>query len=182
MTGDCAVLNFRWSFSNGDGIDDLTPGLPARSRVLRAADAALGPQMCNQLFFQHSPRLDEQTAVNRFVGHAHTLVLGILGLQPSGDLFRRPLQQQFTRNDLLQLLTDSKKAGFRPQSRVPGLLIRFTRSILRTATMTSNFPTHRRRRAVQKLGDLSNQQTASDPSRDVLSLRQSKCQERASTD
>jgi|SRR5580704_480911 hypothetical protein len=115
MTGNGAVLNFRRSFSNGDGINDLTAGLSARSSVLRAADAALGPQMSNQLSFQRSPRLDEQASVNGFVGHAHTLVLGILGLQPSGDLFRRPLQQQFTRNDLLQLLLDSKKAGLRPQ-------------------------------------------------------------------
>src|SRR5277367_4832854 len=182
MTRNSAVLNFRRSFSDRDGIYALTARLSADTRVLRAAEAALGSQVPQQLFLQRSPRLDEQATVNGFVGHAHTLVLGILGLQPSGDLFRRPLQQQFTRNDLLQLLLESKKAGFRPQSRVPGLLIRFTRSILRTATMTSNFPTHRRRRAVQKLGDLSNRRTASDPSRDVLSLRQSKCQERASTD
>jgi hypothetical protein len=35
----------------------------------------------------------------------------MLSLWPSGDLFRRTVQQQFTRNDLLQLLMDSKKAG-----------------------------------------------------------------------
>jgi len=72
--------------------------------------------MSHQLFFQRSPRLDEQASINGFVGHAHTLVMGILGLQPSGDLFRRPLQRQLTRNDLLQLLMDSKKAGLRLQS------------------------------------------------------------------
>jgi hypothetical protein len=116
MTGDSAVLDFRRSFSNRDGIDDLTARLPADTRVLRAAYAALGPKMSNQLFLQHSSRLNEQATVNRFVGHAHTLVIEILGLQPSGDLFRRPVQHQFTRNDFLQLLMDSKKAGFRPQS------------------------------------------------------------------
>jgi hypothetical protein len=116
MTGDGAVLRFRRSFSNRDGIDDLTPRLPADTRMLRAADAALGPQMSNQLFFQYSPRLNEQAAVNGLVGHAYTLVMGILGLQPAGDLFRRPIQQQLTRNDFLQLLMDSKKAGLRPQS------------------------------------------------------------------
>src|SRR5271167_184216 len=182
MTGDSAVLDFRRPFPDRDGIDDLTARLPADISVLRTADAALGPQMSNQLFFQRSPRLDEQATVNGFVGHAHTLVLGILGLQPSGDLFRRPLQQQFTRNDLLQLLLESKKAGFRPQSRLPGLLIRFTRSIFRTATMTSNFPAHRRRRALQKLGYLAHRRTGSDPARDVLSLRQCKCQQRAAPD
>src|ERR1700683_5491799 len=156
MTRDSAVLNFRRSFSNRDGIDDLTTCLSADTSVLRAAYAALGPQMSNQLFFQWSPRLDEQATVNGFVGHAHTLVMGILGLQPSGDLFRRPVRQQFTRNDLLQLLVESKKAALRPQSRLPGLLIRFIGSIFRPSTVTSNFPTHRRRSAVQKFADLTN--------------------------
>src|SRR5580658_1996180 len=156
MTGDSAVFHFRRPFPNGDGIDDLTAGLSAGSRVLRAADVALGPQMSNQLFFQHSPRLDEQATVNGLVGHAHALVMGTLGLQPSADLFRRPLHQQFPRNHLLQLLLDSEKAGFRSQSRLPGLLIPFMGSIFRTATMTSNFPSHRRRSAVQKFGDRTN--------------------------
>src|SRR6266849_37691 len=110
MTGDRAVLDFRRSFSNRDGLDDLTARLSADTSVLRAAYAALGPKMSNQLFFQHSPRLDEQATVKGLVGHAHTLVMGILGLQPSGNLFRRPVQHQFTRNDLLQLLMDRKKA------------------------------------------------------------------------
>src|SRR5271156_5767311 len=101
MTGNSAVLNFRRSFSDRDGIDDLTARLSARITLLRAADAALRPQRSNQLSFQRSPSLGEQATVNGFVRHAHTLVLGILGFQPSGDLFRRPLQQQFTRNDLL---------------------------------------------------------------------------------
>src|SRR5271156_1775941 len=138
MTGNSAVLNFRRSFSDRDGIDDLTARLSARSTLLRAADAALGPQMSNQLSFQRSPRLDEQATVNGFVRHAHALVLGILGLQPSADLFRRPIQQQLTRNDLLQLLLHSQKAGLRPQGRFPGLGIGFVGSIFRTATMTYN--------------------------------------------
>src|SRR5271167_205668 len=182
MTRNSTVLNFRRSFSDRDGIYDLTARLSADTRVLRAAEAALGSQVPQQLFLQRSSRLDEQATVNGFVGHAHTLVLGILGLQPSGDLFRRPLQHQFTRNHLLQLLMESKKAGFRPQSRLPGLLIRFTRSIFRTATMTSNFPAHRRRRALQKLGYLTNRRTRSDPSTDILSFRQCECQQRAAPD
>jgi hypothetical protein len=45
------------SFSDGDGIDDLTARLSADTSVLRAAYAALGPQVSNQLFFQYSSRL-----------------------------------------------------------------------------------------------------------------------------
>src|SRR6267378_7340017 len=143
MTGDSTVLNFCRSFSNRDSIDDLTARVLKDTRVLRTAYAALGPQMPHQLLFQHSSRLNEWATVNGFVGHTHALVIGILDLQPPGNLFRRPIQHQFTRNDLLQLLMDSKKAGSRPQSRLPGLVIRFIGSILRTATMTCNFPTHR---------------------------------------
>ena len=33
--------------------------------------------MLHQLFFQYSPRLNEQAAVNGFVGHAQALVIGI---------------------------------------------------------------------------------------------------------
>jgi hypothetical protein len=79
-------------------------GLTARvfedTRVLRAAHAPLGSQVVHQLFSQHSTRLDEQAAVDRFVRHAHPLVLWILGLQPPGNLLGRPFQDQFTRNDL----------------------------------------------------------------------------------
>src|SRR5271167_63385 len=78
----------------------LTARVFKDTSVLRAAYAALGSQVPQQLFFQHSAGLDEQAAVNRFVGHAHALVIGILDLQPSGDLFRRPIQNQFTRNHL----------------------------------------------------------------------------------
>ena len=59
MTGNDAVLDFCWPFPDGDGIDDLTAGLSANTRVQRAAYAALGPKVPNQLFLQHSSRLNE---------------------------------------------------------------------------------------------------------------------------
>ena len=65
-----------------------------------------------QLLFQHSPRLNEQATVNGFVGHSLALVIGILGLQPSGNLFGRPVQHQFTRNDVPQLAVHGKKTPF----------------------------------------------------------------------
>jgi Integrase core domain len=70
--------------------------------MARSAHASLRPQVLHQLFFQYSPRLDEQAAVNDFVGHLHAPVVGILRLQPPGNLFRRPVQNQFTRNHLSQ--------------------------------------------------------------------------------
>src|SRR5271168_1384806 len=78
MTGNGAVLDFCGPFPDGDGICDLTTRVFEDASVLRAAYAALRPQVGNQLFFQHSPRLNEQATVNGLVRHAHTLVVGIL--------------------------------------------------------------------------------------------------------
>ena|ERR1700676_557293 len=55
--GNGAVLEFCGPLPDGNGIDDLTAGLSADSRVLRAAYAALGAKVPHQLFLQHSSRL-----------------------------------------------------------------------------------------------------------------------------
>src|ERR1700676_1821374 len=78
MAGNGTILDFRRSFADGDGIDDPALGVPVNAGVPRAADPPLGAQVLNQLFFQHSARLNEQAAINRLVGHAQALVLGIL--------------------------------------------------------------------------------------------------------
>jgi hypothetical protein len=49
---------------------------------------------------------------------------------------------------------------------------------LRWLDMTCDFPAHRRRRALQTFGYIANRRTASDSSRDVLSLRQGECPQR----
>jgi hypothetical protein len=49
MAGNGAVLNFCGPFPNGDGICDLTARVFKDTRVLRAADAALGSQVPQQL-------------------------------------------------------------------------------------------------------------------------------------
>src|SRR5476651_1144000 len=85
MAGDGAVLDFRGPFPDRDRINNLTTAVSAITGMPRAAYTPLGSQMRNQVLFQHSARLKEQAAVNRFVRHAHAPVLGILGLQPSGN-------------------------------------------------------------------------------------------------
>src|SRR5262249_10205914 len=92
MTGDCAVFCFRRSFADGDSVDDLPPCMSMFARMARAAHSPLRLQVVHQLFFQYSTSLNEQTAVDGLVRHAHTLVIGILGLQPSGNLLGRPVQ------------------------------------------------------------------------------------------
>jgi len=109
----------------------------------RAAYTPLGAKVLNQLLFQHSSRLYKEAAVNRFVGHTHALVVGILDLQPSGNLFRRPVQHQFTRNDLLELGVSGQKASLGSQGRFPRLQIGFTGSILSSPAMAGDLPAHR---------------------------------------
>jgi len=65
-----------------------------------------------------------------------------------------------------------KKTSFGPQGRVPGSLIRFLGSVLRTATMTCHLPARCRSRSIQMSGDLTNRRTRSHSSRDLFSLRQ----------
>src|SRR6266478_4863546 len=182
MTRYGAVLNFSGSFPDGDGICDLAARIFKDTSVLRAADATLGSQVPKQLFLQHSARLNEQAAVNGFVGHAQALVIGILGFQPSGNLFRRPVQNQFTRNELPQLHMDRKKAPLGPQGRLPGFAVGLVGSIHRTATMTYDFPAHGRHRSVQAFGNRPYRRAGSNPSGDLLALTQREREERAPPD
>jgi len=100
VTRNGAVLHLSGPFPDGDGLGDLTARVFKDTRVLRPAYAALGSQVLQQLLFQHSARLSEQASVNGFAGHTHALIIGILDIQPCGNLFRRPVQNQFTRNDV----------------------------------------------------------------------------------
>ena len=149
--------------------------------VPRAADPPLGAKVLNQLLFQRSPRLDEQTAINRFVRHAQALVVGVLRFQPSGNLFRRPVLHQFTRNHLLQLAVGGQQARLRPQGRLPGLGVGFTGSILRVPAMSGYLPTHCRESALQTLRDGPHRLAGGDSARDVFAFGQSEYSLRTAT-
>ena len=118
MTWNGTILHFRGPFADRDGLRDLTAPVFKDSRVLRPAYAALGSQVLQQLLFQRSTGLNEQASVNGFVGHAHALIIGILGFQPAGNLLRRPVQNQFTRNDVpqLQLMERRQRLGRKADS------------------------------------------------------------------
>jgi hypothetical protein len=59
MAWNSAVPAFCGSFPDGNSIDDLPAPVSKDMRVLRAAKATLGSQMPQQLFLQHSARLNE---------------------------------------------------------------------------------------------------------------------------
>src|SRR5262244_680712 len=128
MTRNSTVLHFSGPFADRDGLRDLTASVFKNTRVLRPADAAIGSQVVQQLLLQRSTGLNEQASVNGFVGHPHALIIGILGFQPAGNLLRRPVQNQFTRNDVPQVQVDGKKAALGPQGRLPGFAVRLTGS------------------------------------------------------
>src|ERR1700722_4807408 len=129
----------------------------------RAAHASLRPQMVQQLFFQSPPRLNEEATVNRFVGHSHARVIGKLNFQPSGNLLGRPVQDQFTRNDVAQLAVPGEQTSLRAPGRNPSLAICIMGTIGRTATMASGFPTYCGDSSPQVTGDLTNRRAGSIP-------------------
>src|SRR5882724_7224233 len=111
MTGNGSVLDLGGLFPDGNGIDDLTTVVSAITGVPRAADPPLRRQVLHQLLLQPSAGLNEQAATDGFVRHAQALILGILPLQPSGNLLRRPVQKQFTRKQFSQWAVTSQPTG-----------------------------------------------------------------------
>jgi hypothetical protein len=91
-------------------------------------------------------------SVNGLVGHAYALVVGILCLQPSGNLLWRPVQHQLTRDHVPQLAVAGKKTPLRSQSGFPGLPIRIVGAIGRSAAMAPDLPAHCRRRPAEAAG------------------------------
>jgi hypothetical protein len=83
MAGNGAVLDFCGSFPDGDGIYDLTARVFKDARVLRAAYAALGSQVPDQLFFQHSAGFNSTRGVTMYPSNS-----------TSGESFRRKLSTQ----------------------------------------------------------------------------------------
>src|SRR5579862_2466997 len=153
MTGNGTIFHFRWPFADRNCIDDLALGMSVNAGVPRAADPPLGAKVLNQLLFQRSARLNEQAAINRFVRHAQALVFGIRSLQPAGDLLRRPVFRQFTRNNGPKLLVQGQTADLGAQSQLPGSLVGVTGAILRAPAMAGYLSAYRRGSATKTLSD-----------------------------
>ncbi len=150
--------------------------------VPRAADPPLRSQMPNQLLFQRSARLQEQGAVNGFVRHAQALVVRIGLLQPSGNLLRRPVLHQFTRNEGAELVVQGQPTDLRPQGRLPGLGVGFVSSILHAPAMAGHLSAYRGASATQMLGDDPHRAAAGDSAGDVFAFGQCQRTPRTATD
>src|SRR5205823_6982879 len=162
---DRSVFRFRWPFADRDGIDDLPPCMSMLAEMARATHTPLRPQVVHQLFFQYATCLNKQTTVDRLVRHVHALVVGIPILQPPGNLLGRPVQNQFTRNDISQLAVHGQRAARGTQSRFPSLPVSIMSTIGTTSAMAYDLPAHCRCGTTTTPGDPSNPPDGTDPPR-----------------
>ena len=179
VSRNSTIFDFRRSLADRNGIDDLALRVPVNAGVPRAADVPLRSQMPNQLLFQRSARLQEQAAVNSFVRRVQALIVRVGLLQPSGNLLRRPVPHQFTRNQGAKFLVESQATDLRPQGRLPGLGVGFVRSILRAPAMAGHLSAYRGASATQMWGDGPHRTAAGDSAGDVFSFGQ--CQRTSRT-
>lgn len=93
MPGDGTVFHGRGPFADRDRVLNLAEPVALEARMTGAADGAGRPQMRQQLLLEHASRLYEQASVDRLMGHAGGLVVGMLTLQPARDLLRPPLRR-----------------------------------------------------------------------------------------
>ena len=81
------ILGLGRPLADRDHIEDVslpTPGIVAFGETHLTS----GAQVRRQLLFQYAARLNEQTAIDRFVGYLHVLVGRELPLQPARELLR----------------------------------------------------------------------------------------------
>ena len=97
MAWDGAILGLGGSLADRDHIEDLSLPLSALC-AFGETHLPPGAQMRRQLLLQHAARLDEETAIDRFMRYPHVLVGRELLPQPARDLLRRPLQRQLLRH------------------------------------------------------------------------------------
>ncbi|HEX4078291.1 MAG TPA: DUF4238 domain-containing protein [Rhizomicrobium sp.] len=82
------ILGLGRPFPDRQSLGNPATHLCFRARELRFAHDAFRSEMSQQLFFQHTACLHKQTAINRFVRHAHSRGVGISKLKPCRDLLR----------------------------------------------------------------------------------------------
>ena len=143
------------------------------AEMARATHAPLRPQVVHQLFFQRSPCLNEQAAINGLVRHAHALVIGIVGPSAIRKSARAtnpgPVYSQPSLATRGSWPADTS-SGARPRPKLGDSRHERDRQ---AATMARDLSAHRRGGTTQTTGNLANRRAGSDPSRDVFSLSES---------
>ncbi len=91
MTHNRTVFNVRRALPDRYPIDDLSAWLATGAGVLLASYPSPGSQMPNQFLLEHAWGLDEQAAIDRFMGRAQAPFIWKFPLEPSGYLLWRPI-------------------------------------------------------------------------------------------
>ena len=97
MPRDSTVLDLRWAFTDWDCIFDLAQPKTLFGGMSGPPDRAGTAQAVLQFLLQNPTGLNIEAAVDRYVGHAVLLFVRVLPFEPTGDLFRRPLQTALSR-------------------------------------------------------------------------------------
>src|SRR6478752_3754092 len=101
--------------------------------------------MLLKLFSQHSPRLNEEAAIDSLVRHVQTHLVRIGPFEPAGDLFRRPIQCELAGHYIPELPIQCESAQFWTTRPVPGMLICLDCTIRLRPSVSRDLTADRRR-------------------------------------
>jgi len=117
------VLNLWWARTDWDCIFDLAQLKTLLGGMPGPPDGAGTAQAFLQFLLQNPTGLNIKTTVDRFMRHAVLLFIRVLPFEPTGDLFRRPLQTQLPRDPMAQGRVERELTRFGPLCAVPSTLI-----------------------------------------------------------
>src|SRR6478736_4897467 len=126
--------------------------------------------MIHQLLLQHAAGLNEETSIDRLVRQTQALVMGEVDLQPTGDLLRRPIQRQFTRDDVAQLPVPREQTLLGAQREPPGTIIRSSSAIPIAPSVACNLSAYGRWSSAEACCDRPEGRAGRDASGDVFAV------------
>ena len=149
VAGDRAVCRLGRPLPDRDGVNDLALAAVAAARGTRTADRARAAKVREQLPLQRPARLHEQRQVDRLVRHPHSLVVGIVKLQPAGNLLRRPVLPKLLRDDAREARMAGELASLRARRPLPRATVSLGSAVAAPATMAVELARDRRRRPAE---------------------------------
>ncbi len=179
MAGNGSILSLGGALMDGDSIHDAKSVRSARAAGV--AHEARTAQMADELLFERSASLNEESAVDRLVRHAHGRIIGECSLEANRYLPGRPIALQLASNPALQPGLTAQSARLRPPSPVPGLGVCSCGSIFVPAAVSPNFSADRRGRPSELASNLPARPAGSNTARYLLALLSPERRSRSAT-
>src|SRR6266536_5775883 len=146
------------------------PRLPRRALLgLRTEPAR---RRCSSSSRFRAAGLDEQGQVDRLVRHPHSLVLGVVRPQPTGDLLGRPVGGQLRGHERRQGRLTRELAVLRSPATLPGSPLCLGGTVAASAAVAVELARDRRRRSSEPGRDRPRRSAGGDAARDLLPLGQ----------